>query len=225
MLDWRKQNVNADLFAWRAELACGVLLLLLSIFLNARGAIARDTWVWNVRPVNVDMVPMKVWDWRQPQFLAGWVRPPVPATIPVLTFERINFATAQADLYLWFGWSTPDPESRWTEAKEAGIVFRISGDRQAADLLLRMKLSAFIVPGRHPRQRVNVFLNGTSVDSFVIEQTEPLERTITLPANLLRKENQLTVALPDAASPASFGLSKDDRPLGIAVYWMQFEPR
>ena len=223
MLDWHRQSVNTGLFAWRAKLACGALLLLLSILLNARGAISRDTWVWNVRPTNVDSAPLKVWDWRQPQFLAGWVRPPLPATIPALTFERINFAATQADPYLWFGWSTPDPESRWTEAKEAGIVFSLSGEPRAADLLLRMKLSAFIVPGRHPRQRVNVFLNGTNVDGFVVEQTEPLERTITLPAKLLRMQNQLTFALPDAASPASFGLSNDDRPLGIAVYWMQVE--
>ena len=223
MLEWRKQNTNTNTLAWRAQLAVGTLLLLLSILLNARGALARDTWVWNVRPTNVDSVPNKVWDWRQPQFLAGWVRPPLPATIPTVSFEGIDFAKPQADAYLWYGWSTPDPGSRWTEAKEAGIVFRLPGDPQPHDLLLRIDLSAFVIPNKHPRQRVNIFLNGISVDSFVLERAEPVERTLTLPAKLLRSQNRLTFALPDAAAPASFGLSQDDRPLGIAVYWMQFE--
>jgi hypothetical protein len=224
MLDWRKQNSNTNNVAWRAQLICGAVLLMLSVLINARGAIARETWVWNVRPTNVDDVPNKVWDWRQPQFLAGWVRPPLPPIIPTLNFERIDFAKQQTEPFLWYGWSTPDPESRWTEAQEAAIVFRIAADLKARGLSLRFKLSAFLVPGKHPRQRVDVCLNGVGVDRFVVEQAEPVERTITLPASVLRSQNRLVFELPDAASPASVGLSKDDRPLGIAVYWMQLAP-
>jgi hypothetical protein len=224
MLDWRRQYATTKRFAWRAQLACGVLLLLLSILINARGALARDTWIWNVRPTSVDDFPGKVWDWRQPQFLAGWVRPPLPMTIPTLGFERVEFATSKADPFLWYGWSTPDPESRWTEAHEAGIVFRVADASQARDLLLRVRLSAFVVPGKHSAQRVIVFLNGSDVDSFTVQQTEPLERAITLPARLIRAQNELIFKLPDASSPASFGLSRDDRPLGVAVYWLQLEP-
>ena len=220
MLDWRRQNAKTNNVAWRVQLVCGVLLLMLSVLINARGAIARETWVWNVRPTNVDDVPNKVWDWRQPQFLAGWVRPPLPPTIPIVSFQRIEFARQQAEPYLWYGWSTPDQESRWTEAKDAGLVFRID---QPRDLFLRIKLSGFLVAGKLPGQRVSVLLNGTGVDNFVTDQAEPVERAIRLPARLLRSENSLMFDLPDAASPASFGLSKDDRLLGIAVYWMQFE--
>lgn len=222
MLDSRREHKSSTT-AWRLQLVCGGVLLLMSVFINARGALARETWVWNVRPTNVDDFPAKIWDWRQPQFLAGWVRPRRPADIPVLAFDRIDFAGAQAEPYLWFGWSAPDPKSRWTEEKEAGIVFRLGPDISQRDLTLRMQLSGFVIPTRHSRQRVTAILNGTKVGDFVIEGTEPIERSIKLPAPLLRSENELIFKLPDAASPKSFGLSSDPRALGIAVYWMQVE--
>jgi hypothetical protein len=224
MLDWRPQHAATSSWSWRLQLGCGALLLVLSILINARGALARETWVWNVRPTNVDDVPGKIWDWRQPQFLAGLVRPPRPTTIPLLAFGRIDFATPKAEPYLWYGWSAPDPKSRWTEAREAGIVFVLGDTVPRSDLLLKIQLSGFVVANKHPRQRVGVILNGTTIDSFVIENSEPSERTLALPAKLLRKENDLIFKFPDATSPASIGLSPDPRPLGIAVYWMQLEP-
>jgi len=220
MLEWRRQSAATKSWSSRLQLGAGALLLFLSILINARGALARETWVWNVRPTNVDDFPAKIWDWRQPQFLAGWVRPPKPERVPVLTSERIDFAALQAEPYLWYGWSAPDPNSRWTEASEAGMVFRFD-DGPRHDLLLRIQLGGFIVPEKHTRQRVGVLLNGTAVDNFILERIEPTERVITLPANLLRPENELIFKLPDAASPKSFKLSNDSRPLGIAVFWME----
>ncbi|HEX8181135.1 MAG TPA: hypothetical protein VF525_16430 [Pyrinomonadaceae bacterium] len=54
----------------RALIVCGAVLLALSVLINARGALAHATWRWNVQPVNVDEHPERVWDWRDPQFLA-----------------------------------------------------------------------------------------------------------------------------------------------------------
>ncbi|MCM3901400.1 MAG: hypothetical protein ND866_06820 [Pyrinomonadaceae bacterium] len=54
------------------EASVGVLLLLLSMTINALGATSHATWLWNSRPVNVDQNPDRVWDWRHPQFLATW---------------------------------------------------------------------------------------------------------------------------------------------------------
>jgi hypothetical protein len=185
--------------------------------------LARETWVWNVRPTNVDDDPGKIWDWRRPQFLAGWVRPVKPAPIPLLSTERIDFASKQVEPYLWFGWSAPDPGSRWTEQKEAGIVFRLDSETMQRDLILRFQVSAFIVPNKHPQQRVNVMLNGTSVGQFTIQRSDPPEMNIQLPATALRTENELIFKLPDAAAPMAFVVSKDPRPLGIAVHWMKLE--
>jgi hypothetical protein len=54
----------------RALAVCGAALLILSVLLNGRGAMAQATWWWNVRPANVDEHPERIWDWRDPQFLA-----------------------------------------------------------------------------------------------------------------------------------------------------------
>ncbi|HJU56815.1 MAG TPA: hypothetical protein VJ715_19680 [Pyrinomonadaceae bacterium] len=71
MLDWREQHRTASRAGWRAQLACGALLLLASLFINTRGATSHATWLWNQRPAEVDQHPERLWDWRQPQFLAG----------------------------------------------------------------------------------------------------------------------------------------------------------
>lgn len=71
MLNWQASQRAAGTFRTGHALpACGVLLLALSVLINARGAMAHATWRWNVNPVNVDEQPARVWDWRDPQFLA-----------------------------------------------------------------------------------------------------------------------------------------------------------
>ena len=73
-LTWRGECAANSRASWRAQLAFGVALLVLSIFINANGAIQQATWAWNEGPpLNVDLYPERVWDWRQPQFLAGYL--------------------------------------------------------------------------------------------------------------------------------------------------------
>ena len=54
----------------KAEVIAGTILLAASIFIHARGANSPATQMWNVRPVSVDEHPERLWDWRDPQFLA-----------------------------------------------------------------------------------------------------------------------------------------------------------
>jgi hypothetical protein len=70
-VSWREKHELARYSRrWKTEIAFGVTLLLISVFINARGAMNRATALWNVIPVNVDEHPERVWDWRHPQFLA-----------------------------------------------------------------------------------------------------------------------------------------------------------
>ena len=55
---------------WRVEWTFGAILLLCSMTINGLGATAHRTWLWNIRPVDVDQKPERVWDWGDPQFLA-----------------------------------------------------------------------------------------------------------------------------------------------------------
>ncbi len=60
---------------WRAELAVAAALLVVSLFVNGRGATSTATAEWNRVPVDIDEAPRRVFDWRRPQFLAGLLPP------------------------------------------------------------------------------------------------------------------------------------------------------
>lgn len=70
-LAWRDQNeLKRGSTRWRAEMALGAVLLMISVGINARGAMNGATALWNQIPANVDEHPERVWDWKHPQFLA-----------------------------------------------------------------------------------------------------------------------------------------------------------
>lgn len=73
MLNERERRATDTTKArWRLEGAFGATLLLLSMIINGLGATTHATALWNIRPVDVDLQPERVWDWRHPQFLAKW---------------------------------------------------------------------------------------------------------------------------------------------------------
>lgn len=222
MLTWRDENTTRiNAVAWNASLIGGSLLLLLSVFINGRGAISPETETWNKLPVDVDKWPNKVWDWTYPQFLAGLVRPPPPENFPMVG-NRINFAQPMSERYLYYGWSGNENEFRWTDDDEAAIVFALN---DITDADLQMKLSPFLVPGQVSEQRVIISLNGRKIETLALRETAAREYSLALPQELLRRKNILTFELPDAASPMSLGISNDSRLLGMAMYWLQIRSR
>lgn len=74
MLNWRAEraNTSSQRNAWRWQLAIGGVLLVASLTINTFGATRHATWLWNQRPLDVDEHPERLWDWRHPQFLAGF---------------------------------------------------------------------------------------------------------------------------------------------------------
>jgi hypothetical protein len=212
-----RQAIHAS---WTLQLVAGAVLLALSIFINGRGALYINTWKWNETPKDVMLVQKKLWDWRQPQFLAGLVRPPLDRAYPLIeTDTRIDFTRPEADKYLWYGWSGAEPRLRWSEADEAAMVFALN---RIDDVSLSIRLMPFVPRGVYQQQRFNVDLNGQRIHASVLDEERPYDISLTLPKNLLRRENVLTFGLPDAASPESLNISIDQRPLGVAVEWMEF---
>jgi hypothetical protein len=86
-----------------------------------------------------------------------------------------------------------------------------------------LTLDAFL-HRRLPAQRVRFELNGERLDEVTVE--EPGRRPVELPvpAGLLRPQNVLRLALPDARSPASLGASRDARVLGVRVGTLRLAP-
>ena len=55
-----------------AVISVALLLLILSVAMNATGAFSSATLDWNERP-SINSHPERVWDWQHPQFLA-WIQ-------------------------------------------------------------------------------------------------------------------------------------------------------
>ncbi|MBI3492977.1 MAG: fibronectin type III domain-containing protein [Acidobacteria bacterium] len=60
---------------------------LVSVGMHAQGALNKDTIRWNLYSENIDVEPLRVWDWRRPQFLAGLTF--VPAPLPPVDLDAI----------------------------------------------------------------------------------------------------------------------------------------
>lgn len=216
------QSTRRKTFAWRLQLGSVVLLASLGILIHARGALAEETRLWNAKPYDIDLRAGRLWSWSYPQFMAGLIRPPLPAgayaQMPLN--QPIDLTSNIAAPFLWYGWSEAEPQIRWSEGKQAAVVFTLD---KGADLRLVMRAAPFVVAGVKGSQRVIVKLNGEEVHSSTLDKNSDL--VIALPSKYLKRENVLLFDLPDADSPAKFGLSTDRRLLGIAVQWIELNEK
>jgi hypothetical protein len=109
------------------------------------------------------------------------------------------------------GWSDPEEGFTWTEGHKS--VLGIKTVKTDSDLNLTIAASQFT-----SQQRVNVTVNGYSVGNWVFDKPEIQEKSIVIPNEVLNVGMQyITFELPDAKSPQSLGLSKDERTVALAV--------
>lgn len=223
MLAWRDERaVNSlaagSLLSRRVEIALGSALLVLSVFINTLGATSNATWLWN-RPRDIET---RLWDWRQPQFLAGYLPMTPPKEFPSLETSRIDFTAPEAEKYLWHGWSGPESDARWSDGHRAALIFA-SPSPEAS--LLRIEMIPFLVPGTLDEQRVNVSLNNQRLLTLTLREPVYQVHSITLPREIIRERNVLQFEFPGAASPLESGVGDDDRELSVKVKWIEIEPQ
>ena len=203
----------------RIQLVSGGLLLVLSLFINTVGATEHSTWLWNQRPLDIDKHPERLWDWRQPQFLAKLLPFPPPREYPDLSTTRIEFSNPENEKYLWYGWSEAENGSRWAD-NDAALVFA-SVDNNTK--VLRLSMSPFLVPGKLDSQPVVVALNGQPLTTLTLRDPEPQVYSLTLPGGMLRDKNTLSFQMPQAQSPQKLGAGEDPRLRSINLYWMEIQ--
>ncbi len=151
-LMWRAERAADSLAGWRAQSACGGALLGLSVFINASGAIRQATWEWNEGPpLNVDLDPERVWDWRQPQFLAGY--------LPTEN-GRADLTGPESERYIWRGRSGAGAGGRQVERGDASADFFLSIEfRETGYLVYLLHKAAYgNIPGTPVPVRLADFL-------------------------------------------------------------------
>ncbi len=203
----------------RIQLVSGGLLLVLSLFINTVGATEHATWLWNQRPLDIDKHPERLWDWRQPQFLAKFLPFPPPRGYPDLSTTRIEFSNPENEKYLWYGWSEAENGSRWAD-NDAALVFA-AVDKNTK--VLRLNMSSFLVPGKLNSQPVMVALNGQPLTTLTLRDPQPQVYSLTLPGSILRDKNILSFQMPQAQSPEKLGTSQDPRLRSINLQWMEIQ--
>ncbi len=214
-----RTTTSGSSVARRAELLSGGLLLVLSLFINTVGATERATWLWNIKPLPIDDHPQRLWDWRQPQFLAKFLPYPQPEGFPELSALRVDFSTTEADKYLWYGWSRDEPDLPWAD-NDATLVFRLEN---RTTQVLHLNLSPFIVPGKLDFQSMKVTLNKQPLTTFELRDSQPQVYSLTLPADLLREKNVLRFEMPDARSSQMLRTGEDPRLRSFKLHWIELE--
>jgi hypothetical protein len=209
-----RASMDARARGRRWELAGGAILLACGVLIHARGAFARETWVWNVVPDNISVHPARVWSVRDAQPLAGLLAPPMPHVIPAyVPGARLEMASPDAGPFLIpGGWSASEGTFRWTDGHRAELVF---GLETIEPLMLDLELEPFLL--RAPEQRIEIQLNGHAVGDVRITRPGIQTVEVQLPVAAVARENRLTFHLPDAAFASPLGLGRDPRQLAVAV--------
>jgi len=199
----------------RWELAGGAILLACGVLVQARGAFARETWVWNAVPDNISLHPARVWSVRDAQPLAGLLAPPMPRAVPAyVPGTRLELASPDAERFLIpGGWSGSEGTYRWTDGHRAELVF---GLETIEPLMLELEVEPFLSRGHE--QRIELELNGHAIGEVRITRPGIQTVEVQLPAAAVARENRLTFRLPDAAFASPLGLGRDPRQLAIAVH-------
>jgi hypothetical protein len=148
-----------------------------------------------------------------------------PISYPILVpHSRLQFSSEEADKYLWYGWSGREIYSHWTDCGKAAIVFGLDEKvRKLPAVKLRIFGGPFIAPNKVDAQRIVLELNDQKIGEWNLNNPEPAEHVVEIPANLLRDKNALVLRMPDAASPRMLGVSEDWRLLGLNVQWLEIE--
>jgi hypothetical protein len=219
MLKWREAHAAMASLAWRwrIQLIAGGVLLFAGAFINTLGATSHATWLWNQRPLSIDEHPERLWDWRQPQFLAAYLPYPPPEDFPLLSQDRIDFSMPASEKFLWHGWIRGNGGELWAE-REAALVFRVTEQKTAG---LSLNLSPFLVPGKLDSQRIEVALNGEPLTELVLVEAGPQIYSLTLPGERLLEKNTLSFQMPDAQSSLKMGTGEDPRLRSFNLNWIE----
>jgi hypothetical protein len=127
--------------------------------------------------------------------------------------ETVSFALGgDSTRFRTSGWAEPEPSGTWTEGTAASLSFRVEPHR--APLLLVAKLSGHVHAARYPAQQVQLYSYGQHLGVWHVSELGVF--TATVPPHLAGSGFlRLDLLIPTAASKADFGISQEQRRLGV----------
>jgi hypothetical protein len=134
---------------------------------------------------------------------------------PVMPFLEIDFReSGNSSGFAIEGWSVQEKIHRWTEGTQSTLAF----DSPPHDRghTLQLLLWPFIVPGRLAEQRLQVLIDETEIAHLGISRQSFLRFAMPLRPSPDPMRMIVRFIHPDAASPASLGISDDPRLLAFA---------
>ena len=137
--------------------------------------------------------------------------------------SEIDFSRGgNATDFIWEGWSSPEDHARWTCKRNAIIVLPLEAPPKKP-LVLQAHLEPLLVPGQIEAQNVNIYIDDRKLGSWFVKKAGVFK--VKIPKKLTHDSRmRIRFELPDAASPASFGKSKDTRDLGVAFRSIRIIP-
>jgi hypothetical protein len=142
---------------------------------------------------------------------------------PAPPLVEIDFREGgNSGLFTMDGLSGQEKLHRWTDGTQSTLAVALSPCEFRCDLELLVR--PFTVPGRLDLQQLQVLVNETPVAHFDIAHRSILRCPI--PTSVLSGSEPAMIHFthPDAASPASFGVSDDPRLLALAFKRMKIFP-
>jgi hypothetical protein len=135
--------------------------------------------------------------------------------------HTLSFAKGQPwGNWLRTGWSAPESWGVWSDGEQATIAIDpVQLPTHAENLVFHIDALVYVKPN-HPRERVEVSLDGKPVASY--EVTYPatkLSMTLPIASSSWVDTRKLVIRfrLPDAASPQSIGAGGDTRVLALGL--------
>jgi hypothetical protein len=217
--DLRRSDPHAPR-SGRLEAAIGMVLLLVSVLMNALGAVTITGKDWNGTPLSLDSHRERLWDWRHAQFLASFAWPLPWDYLSLSSGTQVDSAKAADAAFFWSGWSDPPGDARWTVGRTASMIFRWTGSPPTR---LRMQLQPYVVPGKLHSQRVRVLLNEQTVEDVLLNAPGPVVVSLPIAPRLLGDRNTLRFRIQRAER---WAIGKDGKRVdsfGVALTWLVFE--
>lgn len=134
---------------------------------------------------------------------------------PIYEFgTNIQFGKGgNADKYEITGWSGPEEGFTWTNGKTAELSMTVKEPK--SDVVLKAAFNPLVVSGRLDKQKIVILINGSKAGEW--EASSGGDYKLTIPKDSLKDSVKITFELPNATSPATIGVNKDTRVLGIAL--------